>query len=91
MAVSLGCKTLFRMRLYGNEPKILPGGWIRTGETEWMFIKDFEQYAKENSCSHHYHLPLWLIFQPIGDQIAKRPGALTSRGASNHKAWKEAL
>jgi hypothetical protein len=32
MAVSLGCKTLFRMRLYGNEPKILPGGWIRTGE-----------------------------------------------------------
>ena len=55
MAVSLGCKTLFRMRLYGNEPKILPGGWIRTGETEWMFIKDFEQYAKENSCNHHYH------------------------------------
>lgn len=55
MAVSLGCKTLFLMRLYGNEPKILPGGWIRTGETEWMFIKDFEQYAKENSCNHHYH------------------------------------
>ena len=55
LAASLGCSTLLRMRLYGNEPKILPGGWIRTGETEWMFIKDFEQYAKENSCSHHYH------------------------------------
>jgi hypothetical protein len=55
LAANLGCRTLFRMRLYGNEPTILPGGWIRTGEAEWMFIKDFEKYVQENSCSHHYH------------------------------------
>ena len=54
LAVSLDCSTLFRMRLYGNEPDILPGGWIRTGEDVWLFIRDFEQYVMENTCNHHY-------------------------------------
>jgi len=52
LAVSLGCSTLLRMRLYGNRPDILPGGWIRSGESDWMFIRDFEGYARDNSHTH---------------------------------------